>query len=549
MNAKLLVLSTALAAAASVTASEPAIGEVGNESPAFVATDPMRGKAIIANPARGTLQVADLRNLQATPAALAGKNARAVVVNAVSGIAYVVDDTAPGWVVAVNIENGRVIRRTAVGNRPSHISADFPRGELYVSNRGHGSVSIVHAATLKVITVIPVGSEPGASSVDARRGLLYIVSAARRTVDVIDLESRQLAASVTVGTNPGAATVDEHSGKVYVNNIDDRTISVIEPASFEVVRTIPAGAGSTAGTLSSVHRRYYLPNADDNRVSVIDTQHDRIVGLVTVGRAPRAALLSATEDELYVLNRDDASASVVDTNSGSVTTTLAAGWSPRGAIAMSAQLLTVNDDNGATDGGLLATTPIPAAETALATEYVDATRQRYLHTAAGLEARLIADGLYGDQWRRTMRFFRVWTKQDLGRVPVCQFSNATDAEANRVFATPEECESLKANPAWIDEGVAYYVALPDAAGDCSVGTEPLYRLYNGSRDGFVAHRYVREKGVRDTMVNAGWIAEGEGAAAIFACVPALRPTVSPAEEIALSDVPEPFPRGLLPRPR
>ena len=414
MNAKLLVLSTALAAAASVTASAPAIGEVGNESPAFVATDPMRGKAIVANPASGTLQLADLRDLQVTPAALAGKNARAVVVNAVSGIAYVVDDTAPGWVVAVDIENGRVIRRTAVGHRPSHISADFPRGELYVSNRGDGSVSIVHAATLKVITAIPVGSEPGASSVDARRGLLYVVSGARRIVDVIDLELRQVAASVTVGTNPGAATIDEHSGKVYVNNVDDRTVSVIDPASFKVVRTIPAGAGSTSGTLSSVHRRYYLPNADDNRVSVIDTQHDRIVALVSVGRGPRAALLSATEDELYVLNHGDASASVLDTSSGSVTTTLAAGWSPRGAIAMSAQLLTVNDDNGGPDGGLLAITPIVAAETALATEYVNATRQRYVHTADGLEARLIADGLYGDQWRRTMRFFRVWTKQDTG---------------------------------------------------------------------------------------------------------------------------------------
>ena len=50
---------------------------------------------MIADPASGMLQVADLRNLQVSPAAYAGKNVRGVVVNAVSGLAYAIDDTGP----------------------------------------------------------------------------------------------------------------------------------------------------------------------------------------------------------------------------------------------------------------------------------------------------------------------------------------------------------------------------------------------------------------------------------------------------------------------
>ena len=157
MNARLLAHSTALAATAAVTASGPVLGEVGNEAPAFLATDPIRGKAMIADPASGTLQVADLGNLQVSPAAYAGKNVRGVVVNAVSGLAYVIDDTGSGWLVAVDMKDGRLIRRTTVGHLPASISADFTRGEIYVSNRGDASVSIVHAGTMKVIAKVPVG--------------------------------------------------------------------------------------------------------------------------------------------------------------------------------------------------------------------------------------------------------------------------------------------------------------------------------------------------------------------------------------------------------
>ena len=111
---------------------------------------------------------------------------------------------------------------------------------------------------------------------------------------------------------------------------------------------------------------------------------------------------------------------------------------------------------------------------------------------------------------------------------MCQFSRAAELNRSRAFAaTPGECETLRADPAWTYEGVSYFVALPGPDGNCGSGTEPLYRLYNNGRDGVIAHRYVRETGVRDTMANAGWTAEGHGRDVIYACVPALRANVSP----------------------
>ena len=103
------------------------------------------------------------------------------------------------------MKDGRLIRRTTVGHRPASISADFTRGEIYVSNRGDASVSIVHAGTMKVIAKVPVGPEPGKLSVDSRRGLLYVVSAPRNVVDVVELATRRLIVIVAVGAGAGCS--------------------------------------------------------------------------------------------------------------------------------------------------------------------------------------------------------------------------------------------------------------------------------------------------------------------------------------------------------
>ncbi len=45
-------------------------------------------------------------------------------------------------------------------------------------------------------------------------------------------------------------------------------------------------------------------------------------------------------------------------------------------------------------------------------------------------------------------------------------------------AEPSECEAVKANARWKYEGKVFYAVLPDAAGACSDGRQPVYRLYN-----------------------------------------------------------------------
>ena len=517
MKTRLLTNSVLLASMTSIAiAGTPleAARDVGWDA----ATDPLRGKAVIADAVRGSLRIASLDSLELSTTGLDGQAVRDVVVNAVIGVAYVLVDS--GFVVAIDVESGRILRRGTVAGSATHLTADFMRGELYVSKHGEATVAVVHARTLKTLAEIAVAGEPGPSTLDNRRGILYIVSATGGTVDVVDVDGRSLLARVSVGSNPGSAAIDEVTGKVYVNNVDDRTISVIDPATFVVTRTLAAGAGSTRATVSAVHRRYYLPSADDGRLSVIDMRDDTIIAVVPIGGEPYAAKLSATEDEVVVLTRHGAAAAIVDAATARVSRKLPSAAGAR-SIVLRDRLITLREPGTEADAGMLATTPIAVTDTALATEYVDARQAKFMHTANDVEARLLADGLYGEQWKRTLRFFRVWTAPSEDRVPVCQFSRMSDNAVDRVFSLPSECARLETDMTWTYEGTAYYVALPDANGHCAAGAEALHRLYTIGADGVATHRYVTHTGERDTLIASGWTAEGSGEPAVFACVPKL----------------------------
>ena len=59
------------------------------------------------------------------------------------------------------------------------------------------------------------------------------------------------------------------------------------------------------------------------------------------------------------------------------------------------------------------------------------------------------------------------------------------------------------------------VALP-VHGACPPGTRNLYRVFNNQRD--ANHRYTIDRGIRDLMVDVGWIAEGDGDDRVAMCV-------------------------------
>lgn len=499
-------------------ATDVPVLDVGNEA-SGVAVDPVIGYAYVTNYADGTLSEIDMSNATVTTID-AGQNPRRVIADAATHLAYFLNDTSPGFVTVFDEHLNVPVARIAVGDSPRNLAADFPRAELYVSNHDSDSLSVIDLAVGKVVTNVAVGYRPGAVDVDRISGLIYVASE-DGNVTIVDQKSRTLAATIAVGNNPGTVSADERTGKAYVNNIDDNTVAVIDGRAGVLIASLPVGAGSTLGTLSALYHRYYLPNAADGTVSIIDADADVVLRTVAVGDGPQQVLIDGASARMYVLNQRDGQIAIFDVDGETLTGRAPAGPNPARLAVGAGQLLVLNEKNGAPDAVTLVEPPRLPDPTSIVTEYASPRLGDFFHTPDALENRVLADGLFGDTWTKTMEFWRVWDAPGVGRAAMCRFASSDLQSVGTHFytAVADECEALKQDPQWVYEGDAYYVSLPDAAGNCGDGTVPLYRLYNGSPAGAPLHRYTTDAGVKSGMKAAGWQDEGAGSDAVFACVP------------------------------
>lgn len=144
----------------------------------------------------------------------------------------------------------------------------------------------------------------------------------------------------------------------------------------------------------------------------------------------------------------------------------------------------------------------------------------FFYTTFPDEIAALDGGAFGRAWLRTGRTFDVWSGPESGALPTCRFFNALYGTH---FFTPyvSECVALQASPDWQYEGIAFYLRLPDENGNCPTGTTVLYRLYNNGMSGWPVHILITALSldVRDPGWAGGWVFEGDGRTAAFACVP------------------------------
>jgi hypothetical protein len=152
--------------------------------------------------------------------------------------------------------------------------------------------------------------------------------------------------------------------------------------------------------------------------------------------------------------------------------------------------------------------PDPAVPVAV--EYYNAALAHYFLTAFPEEAAFLDAGGLNGAWQRTGYAFVVWNAGEGGTVDVCRLFGTPGVGPNTHFYTgfAPECASLRANPLWTYERIAFPMRLP-VADACPAPTRPVYRLYNNPATlAAVNHRYTTDGAVYIAMQAQGWIGEG-----------------------------------------
>jgi len=159
--------------------------------------------------------------------------------------------------------------------------------------------------------------------------------------------------------------------------------------------------------------------------------------------------------------------------------------------------------------------PVPVATPPLVdvVEFYNAPLNHWFLTANADEAAAIDRGAVGPNWVRTGLGFRAYAAASTGggAVDVCRFFGTPGVGPSSHFFTGNaaECAAVRANPYWLDEGIAFRTIVP-VGGACPSGSEPILRFFwPGGYTLASRHRYTGDAAtIAALRADGAWIEEG-----------------------------------------
>ena len=182
---------------------------------------------------------------------------------------------------------------------------------------------------------------------------------------------------------------------------------------------------------------------------------------------------------------------------------------------------------GLLDAGLAVSSTIPAETSpppnaVAVVEYYRADLDHYFITSSTTEMASI-DNNPSSPFKRTGLFFYAYPDAIFsppGVQPVCRFYAAGVINSHYYTANASECQFVQQHWAgtwFLEQPGAFYVIVPDPAGNCPANTLPVYRFFNNRND--ANHRYTLDLSVRRAMINRQWVPEGNGPNSVVFCSP------------------------------
>lgn len=209
------------------------------------------------------------------------------------------------------------------GSTSLTVSTEAQRRNVYVTNSGSNTVSVIDASSNTVLSNIAVGTQPTGIALDTSAGRAYIVNTGDGSVSVIDTSTNTVIGfPVKVGNSPEGVAVHPVLKKAYVTNNIDNTVSVISVEKNSVIKTIQLGPGSRPRgvAVDALRSRAYVTNSGSETLTVIDTGSDTVVGApVPVGGIPIGVTVDSASGRVYTANNSSGTVSVIDAATDSPT--------------------------------------------------------------------------------------------------------------------------------------------------------------------------------------------------------------------------------------
>src|SRR5439155_24867055 len=119
---------------------------------------------------------------------------------------------------AVSDVTRKILATIPVDINPNGMAYDSGKGEVFVTNTGSNTVSVISDATNTVVATISMGAfaSPSGVAYDSGKGEVFVVNTGLSTVSVISDATYVVVATISVGRAPVGVAYDSGRGEVFV---------------------------------------------------------------------------------------------------------------------------------------------------------------------------------------------------------------------------------------------------------------------------------------------------------------------------------------------
>jgi YVTN family beta-propeller protein len=261
------------------------------KNPRAIAYNPANGLVYTANTLSNTLSIINGTSNSLVGSiivgAYPGKNPTGITINPINNTIYVTNMgsntvSVINGTINVVVDNITLTTGEQEGGAggigflsPAGIAYNPDNGNLYVTNRGSDTLSVINGTTNTLVDEIAVNAiAPSGVVYNAANNYLYVTNMGSNTVSVINGTTNTIVSTIPVGIGPNGIAFNQNNGDIYVANSINGTISIIDGLENIVTRTIPLGSNNNSIDISYniSNDRLLVTNTNSSTVSVIENQ-------------------------------------------------------------------------------------------------------------------------------------------------------------------------------------------------------------------------------------------------------------------------------------
>lgn len=287
---------SAAAHAADLTPAEPIKGPDGGWD--YASIDAPRNRLLVARP--DGLMAVDLASQAVTPAFVAGKRVHGAAI-APSGMGVLANAGGTSALV-FDAKDGKVLAEIPAGKKPDAVVYDAASGLAAVMDNKDGVVTLVDPDKKAAAGSIDVGGALEFAAADGA-GKVFVNIEDKNTLAVLDIPGRKVVARRPLpGCDGPSGLAYDPAGKVLVSACSNGVAVATSSVDGKVLATLPIGSHPDAVLFDEKNKRFLVPCGGNGVLTVIAEEGAslKVTGTITTAPGARLGAIDPATGKVYL---------------------------------------------------------------------------------------------------------------------------------------------------------------------------------------------------------------------------------------------------------